>query len=61
MLTSKGKPVAMLKGMNYGSHVKTRVWPYETLKKGKGAHIAKQIVLSKVEGQNQILKRYGVK
>jgi CRISPR-associated protein Cas1 len=28
---------------------------------GKGVQIAKQVVLSKIEGQNQVLKKYGLK
>ncbi len=51
ILTQRGKPVAMLKSLDSDSHVKTRICQYEALKNGKGVRIAKQIVLSKIEGQ----------
>lgn len=57
LLTQKGKPVAMLKSLDDDSHVKTRVCQYEALKTEKGVHIAKQFVLGKLEGQNQLLKK----
>jgi len=60
-LTQKGKPVAMLRSLDDDSHVKTRVCQYEALKNEKGTHIAKQLVLSKIEGQNKVLKKYGLK
>lgn len=60
-LTQKGRPVAMLKSLDDDSHVKTRVCQYEALSNGKGSLIAKQLVLSKIEGQNQVLKKYGSK
>jgi len=31
---------------------------YEALKNGKGMQVAKQFVLSKIEGQNRTLKKY---
>jgi CRISPR-associated protein Cas1 len=60
-LTQKGRPVAMLKSLDDDSHVKTRICQYEALKNEKGAHIAKQLVLAKFEGQNQVLSKYGLK
>jgi CRISPR-associated protein Cas1 len=60
-LTQKGRPVAMLKSLDDDSHVRTRVCQYEALKNDKAVHIAKQLVLSKIEGQNQVLKKYGLK
>ncbi len=60
-LTQKGRPVAMLKSLDDDSHVRTRVCQYEALNNGKGVHIAKQFVLGKFEGQNQLLKRYGLR
>ncbi len=60
-LTQKGRPVAMLRTLDDDSHVKTRVCQYEALKNNKGIYIAKQFVLGKLEGQNQILKKYGLK
>jgi CRISPR-associated protein Cas1 len=56
-----GKPVAMLKSLDDDSHVKTRLSQYEVLKDGKGLEIAKQFVKGKIEGQNHVLKKYGLK
>ena len=60
-LTQKGKPVAMLKSLDDDSHVKTRLCQYEALKDQRAFEIAKQFVKSKIEGQNTILKKYGLK
>lgn len=60
-LTQKGRPVAMLKSFDDDSHVKTRVCQYEASKNEEGTEIAKQLVLGKIEGQNQVLKTYGLK
>lgn len=59
-LTRKGRPVAMLKSLDDDSHVKTRLKQYEAYNNDKGIHIAKQIVLSKREGQNIILDKYSL-
>jgi CRISPR-associated protein Cas1 len=50
----------MLKSLDDDSHVKTRLCQYEALKNDKGVQIAKQFVLSKIEGQNQTLNKYGL-
>lgn len=60
-LTQKGRPVAMLKSLDDDSHVNTRICQYEALKNGKGIHIAQQLVLGKLEGQNQVLCKCGLK
>jgi CRISPR-associated protein Cas1 len=60
-LTQKGRPVAMLKSLDDDSHVNTRVCQYQALSNGKGVQIAKQLVLGKIEGQNQALSKYGLK
>ena len=60
-LTQRGRPVAMLRTLDDDSHVKTRICQYEALKTEKGIYIVKQFVLGKLEGQNQILKKYGLK
>lgn len=59
ILTQRGTPVAYLKSLEYDSHVKTRICQYEALKNGKGFEIAKKLVLSKIEGQNILLRKYG--
>jgi CRISPR-associated protein Cas1 len=59
--TQRGNPVAVLKSLSDDMHVETRVSQYEALKSGKGMEIAKSLVLAKLEGQNQVLKKYGLK
>lgn len=61
IMTQRGRPVAMLKGLDDDSHVKTRLSQYEALKDGRAFEIAKQFVKSKIEGQNIVLKKYGLK
>jgi CRISPR-associated protein Cas1 len=61
IMTQRGRPVAMLKGLDDDSHVKTRIAQYEALKDGRAFDIAKQIVKAKIEGQNVILRKYGLK
>jgi CRISPR-associated protein Cas1 len=61
IMTQRGRPVAMLKGLDDDSHVETRIAQYEAIKSEKGIQIAKQLILSKVEGRNLILKKYGLK
>lgn len=34
---------------------------YEVLNNGKGFDIAKQLVLGKIKGQSQVLKKYGLR
>lgn len=60
ILTRRGKPVATLRSLEYDSHAKTRLYQYEAYKNSKCAYIAKQFVLGKIEGQNCILKKYGL-
>jgi CRISPR-associated protein Cas1 len=61
IMTARGRPVAMLKGLDDDSHVTTRVAQYEALKDERGLNIAKQVVLGKLDGQNQVLKKYGLR
>jgi CRISPR/Cas system-associated endonuclease Cas1 len=61
IMTQRGRPVAMLKALDDDSHVKTRICQYEALKDGRAFEIAKQIVKAKIEGQNIVLKKYGLK
>jgi len=60
ILTRRGKPVAMLKSVEYDSHVKTRLCQYEAYNNSKGLVIAKQILLGKIRGQNRILRKHGL-
>jgi CRISPR-associated protein Cas1 len=59
--TAKGHPVAVLKALDNDSHVLTRVFQYETLKTVKALEIAKQFVLGKIRGQDQVLRKYGLR
>jgi len=61
ILTSRGRPVAMLKAFDDDSHVQTRLAQYEAFKDERGSEIAKKFVLGKLEGQNQVLKKYGLR
>ena len=61
IMTQKGKPVAMLKSLDDDSHVKTRICQYEALKDGRAFEIAKQFVKGKIEGQNIVLRKYGLR
>jgi len=59
--TRNGYPIAMLKNLEDDSHVKTRICQYEALKNGKAFYIAKQFLIGKVEGQNILLNKYGLR
>jgi len=61
VLSQNGKPVAMLRSLDDDSHVRTRIAQYEALNNGKSIKIAKQFVLSKIEGQNLVLRKYGLR
>lgn len=59
--TRNGRPIAVLKNLEDDSHVDTRIKQYDSLSNGKGVEIAKQIIISKALGQNQVLKKYGLR
>ncbi len=58
--TRNGYPIAMLKNLEDDAHVKTRICQYESLKNGKAEYLAKQFVIGKIEGQNKVLRKYGL-
>jgi CRISPR-associated protein Cas1 len=60
LATQNRKPVAMLRSLIDDSHVKTRVCQYESFKNDKWYYIAKQILLSKIEGQRRVLRKWGI-
>jgi len=60
IVTKRNRVVAILKNLEDDSHVETRVNQYEALKNGKGLCIAKQFIMSKIEGNNQVLRKYGL-
>jgi CRISPR-associated protein Cas1 len=61
VMTQKGMPVASLRSIDDDSHVETRIKQYQALDNGKGIEIAKQIILGKLKGQNEILRKYGLR
>jgi len=61
IMTGRGKPIAVVKNLEDDSHVKTRICQYEALKNGKGSKLAKTFILGKIQGQNELLKKYGLK
>jgi CRISPR-associated protein Cas1 len=61
ILTQEGKPIAVLKSLDDDDHVKTRICQYEALKNGKGIEIAKAVVYAKIESQNLVLRKYGLR
>jgi len=61
IMTRKNRVVAVLKNLEDDSHVKTRLCQYEALINGKGVYVAKQILKAKLQGQNVVLKKYGLK
>jgi len=61
IMTRHNRVVGFLKNVEDDSHVKTRVSQYQALENGKGLKIAKEIVKAKIEGQNRVLRKYGLK
>jgi CRISPR-associated protein Cas1 len=61
LLSGRGRPVAVVRPLDDDSHVKTRIAQYKSLENGKFSGIAKQFVLSKIEGQNKVLSKYGLR
>jgi CRISPR-associated protein Cas1 len=59
LLTGRGRPIAMLRSLEDNSHVSTRVAQYRSQENEKFQKVAKQFVLAKMEGQNQVLSKYG--
>ncbi len=61
IMTQRGRPVAILKGLDDDAHVETRLAQYDAFRSEKGVTIAKQLVLSKLEGYGNLLKKHGLK
>lgn len=62
ILTRAGNPIAIVKSLlDSGSHIETRLAQYESLKNGKGLTVAKEIVLAKIRGYNEVLRKYGLR
>jgi len=60
IMTRRGKPIAMLKSLEYDTHVKTRLCQYKAYNNKKAFYIAKQVTTAKIKGQNAILKKHGL-
>jgi len=61
VLTQRGRPVAMLKSFDDDSHVETRLCQYAAYGNEKGIYIAKQLVKSRIEGQDIVLRKHGLR
>ncbi|MBX5328483.1 MAG: CRISPR-associated endonuclease Cas1 [Candidatus Bathyarchaeota archaeon] len=62
VMTRNNKPIAVLKPLNYDSHVKTRIMQYEAYRDvERRVKIAKTIIKAKFEGQNQVLEKLNLK
>ncbi len=61
IMTRRNRVVAFLKNIEDDSHVKTRLCQYEAvLDEAKCMELAKQFVVSKINGQNYVLKKYNL-
>ena len=61
IMTKRNRVVAVLMNLEDDSHVQTRLSQYEALSDKKGVLIARQFLLSKLEGQNKVLSKHGLK
>jgi len=61
LLSGSGKPVGTLRNLHNDSHISTRLAQYKATENEKGLHIAKQIVLKRIESQNLLLRKYGLR
>jgi CRISPR-associated protein Cas1 len=59
--TKFGEPIAMLKNFIDDSFVETRINQYEALRNGKALYLAKRFATGKINGQNIVLNKYGLK
>jgi len=60
VMTKTFKPIAVLRSLDDDSYIKTRLAQYEAFKNGKAITIAKEIVYSKIQSQNVVLRKYGL-
>lgn len=60
IITSRGRPVAMLKSLDNDSHVQTRVAQYQASLDERAFEIANHVVIAKLNGQNIVLRKYGL-
>jgi CRISPR-associated protein Cas1 len=60
VMTSRGRPVAMLRSLNDDSYVQTRIAQYKASLDERAYYIAKSFTTAKIESQNVILRKYGL-
>jgi CRISP-associated protein Cas1 len=60
IMTRNNRVVALLRNLEDDNHVETRIAQYQALENGKGIQIAKQLVLSKLEGNQMVLRKWGL-
>jgi CRISPR-associated protein Cas1 len=61
IMTRRNRVVALLKNVEDDSHVETRLCQYKAvLDEEKCIDIAKQFIIAKIKGQNQVLKKYNL-
>jgi CRISPR-associated protein Cas1 len=59
-MTSRGRPVAMLRSLDDDSYVQTRIAQYQASLDERTFTIAKSLITAKLESQNIILCKYGL-
>jgi CRISPR/Cas system-associated endonuclease Cas1 len=59
--TALGSPVGVLISIDDMSHVETRCFQYEVTKHLKALDIYKEILLAKIKGSNEVLKKHGLR
>jgi len=60
VMTSRGRPVAMLRSFDDDSYVQTRIAQYQASLDERAFTIAKSLITAKLESQNVILHKYGL-
>jgi CRISP-associated protein Cas1 len=60
IVTRHNRVVALLRNIEDDNHPEVRIAQYEALTNGKGIEVAKQLVLSKIEGSQKVLTKYGL-
>jgi CRISPR-associated protein Cas1 len=59
--TALGSPVGILHSIDDYSHVETRMFQWETFRNIQSLEVAKEVLLAKLKGQNEVLRKYGLK
>ncbi len=60
VMTQRGRPIAILRSLDDDSYVKTRISQYQASLDMRACSIAKSFIIAKLEGQNVILRKYGL-